>query len=161
MKFSYDGTKLFTGSRRDNELICWDIRYLSAVLYSLKRDSNTNQRIYFDTNFYSNYLASGSLDGNVNFYDLNEIDKNSEVDLNKESIFEPTFKFKAHRDCVNGVSLHPFYPLLASCSGQRKFKQLNEDDENRFFNGCNVDEYDNSLKLWWLTDMQAYNDFYK
>lgn len=153
MKFSFDGTKLFTGSRREHEIICWDIRYLSTVLYSLKRDSDTNQRIYFDTDFYTNYLASGGQDGSVRFYDLNEIGNDNSGQSNEST--EPTFQFRAHQDCVNGVALHPFYPLLATCSGERKFRSLNENDENSFFH--KDVKFENSLKLWWLTDPGEYN----
>lgn len=157
LKFSYDGTKLYSGSRKENEIICWDIRYLSTILYSLKRDSNTNQRIYFDTNFYTNYLVSGNQNGDCSFYNLMQIDKNE--CSNDESVYEATFKFNAHQDCVNGVSLHPFYPLLATCSGERKFRTLidNEDEANQFFDG-NI-RFDNSLKLWWLTDIEEYTDY--
>ena len=152
MKFSWDGTKLFTGSRRSHEIICWDIRYLSTILYSLKRDSDTNQRIYFDTNPYTDHLVSGGQDGDVRFYDLAA--RATDDDDSNEST-EATFRFRAHQDCVNGVSLHPFYPLLASCSGERKFRSLNENDENCFFQ--QQIKFENSLKLWWLTDPGAYN----
>lgn len=160
MKFSWDGTKLFTGSRKEHEIFCWDIRYLSTVLYSLRRDSDTNQRIYFDTNFYTNYLVSGGQDGHVRFYDLgeiaNSIETNSDGSGDSSESRQPTFAFKAHQDCVNGVALHPFYPLLASCSGERKFRALNENDEDCSFFGKHV-EFENALKLWWLTDRSEYN----
>ena len=107
MKFSDDGTKLFTGSRKENELFVWDLRYLSTVLYSLKRQSNTNQRIYFDTNYHTDYLVTGNQDGLISFFDLNEIQshlKEEDNDNAKESIYDSKFKFNAHEDCVNGVS---------------------------------------------------------
>lgn len=157
MKFSWDGTKLFTGSRRENEIICWDIRYLSTILYSLKRDSDTNQRIYFDTNFYTNHLVTGDRDGCVRFYDLSERASNSNDNL-ADANSEATFSFSAHQDCVNGVALHPFYPLLASCSGERKFRPLNENDDCSFFQP-DV-KFENTLKLWWLTDPNEYNSQY-
>lgn len=124
------------------------------MLYTLKRKSNTNQRIDFDTNYNTDYLVTGNLDGCIGFFDLNRI----EID---DTLVDSTFNIKGHLDCVNGVSLHPFYPLLASCSGERKFKELdeNDNDSDRLFNSNQM--VDNSLKLWFLNDTKEYNNLYK
>ncbi|XP_076363186.1 telomerase Cajal body protein 1 homolog isoform X2 [Tachypleus tridentatus] len=46
--FSPDGTKLYTGGRKDPNIFCWDLRNPGQVLCSLRRLVTTNQRIYFD-----------------------------------------------------------------------------------------------------------------
>jgi hypothetical protein len=55
-------------------------------------------------------------------------------------------------DLISSVSFNQVYPLLATCSGQRKFSLANDgsDDED-----INVDDeellrIDNSLKLWYM-----------
>jgi hypothetical protein len=39
---------LYTGARRDSEILCWDIRHTSEVLYRCTRAADTNQRVGFD-----------------------------------------------------------------------------------------------------------------
>lgn len=161
LKFSKDGNRLFSGARKDSDIICWDVRNLGEILQVYKRDVKTNQRIYFD--LYSQYLCSGNNDGTVSIWNADEFD------LTAES--EPALvNFKAHNDCVNGVSFNPVYPLLATASGQRKFfrpkpknkkvKSLNEPMESlssissstsssssESEDDANFTE-ENSLKIW-------------
>lgn len=33
---------------QDSEILCWDLREPGNVVFSLKRNVSTNQRIYFD-----------------------------------------------------------------------------------------------------------------
>uniref|UniRef100_A0A1B8Y4R1 Telomerase Cajal body protein 1 n=1 Tax=Xenopus tropicalis TaxID=8364 RepID=A0A1B8Y4R1_XENTR len=46
--FSPDGNCVFSGGRKDPEILGWDIRYPGNVLFTLRRNVATNQRIYFD-----------------------------------------------------------------------------------------------------------------
>ncbi|KAG9469512.1 hypothetical protein GDO78_020347, partial [Eleutherodactylus coqui] len=46
--FSADGRCIFSGGRKDPEILCWDVRHPGKVLTSLRRDVTTNQRMYFD-----------------------------------------------------------------------------------------------------------------
>ncbi|XP_051851754.1 telomerase Cajal body protein 1 isoform X2 [Antechinus flavipes] len=46
--FHPDGNRLFSGARKDDELLCWDLRQPGHLLLSLNREVSTNQRIYFD-----------------------------------------------------------------------------------------------------------------
>ncbi|KAK6291993.1 hypothetical protein J4Q44_G00377780 [Coregonus suidteri] len=48
LTLSPDGQYLYTGGRKDPEILCWDLRDPGKVLFSLKRNVATNQRIYFD-----------------------------------------------------------------------------------------------------------------
>ncbi|GCB82000.1 hypothetical protein scyTo_0023049 [Scyliorhinus torazame] len=46
--FSPDGNLLYTGGRKDPEILCWDLRQPGKVLFSMLRSATTNQRMYFD-----------------------------------------------------------------------------------------------------------------
>ena len=60
VKFSADGNFLYTGARKDPEIMCWDVRYSSEVVYTLQRDTaDTNQRIQFDIEPVGRHLATG------------------------------------------------------------------------------------------------------
>ena len=60
VKFSADGNFLYTGARKDPEIMCWDVRYTSEVVYTLQRDTaDTNQRIQFDIEPVGRHLATG------------------------------------------------------------------------------------------------------
>lgn len=62
----------------------------------------------------------------------------------KEVILKPLIEWKGHEDCVNGVSFHPFWPILASSSGQYHHPDSITDDCD-IISDCKVE---NSLKLW-------------
>ncbi|KAF4524760.1 hypothetical protein B566_EDAN016548 [Ephemera danica] len=59
IQFSPDGTKLFSGGRKDPEIFCWDLRCPGKFLTSYQRTVLTNQRIYFDISGNGKYLVSG------------------------------------------------------------------------------------------------------
>jgi WD40 repeat protein len=46
--FSPDGNRLYSGGRKDCEILCWDVREPGRVLFKAVREVETNQRIYFD-----------------------------------------------------------------------------------------------------------------
>ena len=50
IKFTEDGKGLIVGMRRDDQIYQWDVRYLKEAMikFQLARNSNTNQRLYFD-----------------------------------------------------------------------------------------------------------------
>jgi hypothetical protein len=80
-------------------MYCWDMRNPGKVLQIFKRQVNTNQRVYFDLNITSNYLASGNHDGEVSVWDLNA--ENDLTDQHEQPVFK---SFRASSDCVNGVA---------------------------------------------------------
>ena len=58
--FSPDGNFLYTGARRDPEILCWDVRSPTQPLYRLQRSSEgTNQRIQFTIEPVGRHLATG------------------------------------------------------------------------------------------------------
>jgi len=100
IKFSTDGTKLFSGTRNDDDVFCWDMRNPGEVLAVYKRDLSTNQKMYFDITPGDQYLLSGSRDGNILVF---ELENTSSLDKSDAGEVLPVSSFKAHNDCVNGV----------------------------------------------------------
>ncbi|GBF88681.1 hypothetical protein Rsub_01580 [Raphidocelis subcapitata] len=110
VSFSRDGNYLYSGARRDGDVICWDIRAGGGPLYRLPRAAGaTNQRIAFDLDPSGRHLATGGCDGRVRVFDLRD---GSEVG-----------SFLAAPDTVSGCAFHPVMglPLLATASGHRRY----------------------------------------
>lgn len=148
LQFSPDGRYLYSGGRKDPDILCWDLRNLGTVLYSLKRSCETNQRMYFDISRCGKYVVSGNGNGIITFWDVT---KEPEI-INDDdwAVIKPLQFFLGHNDCVNGTSLHPTFPLLCSSSGQRKFPALiDEDDDEKAIFSSKL-KCDNSLRLWWI-----------
>lgn len=104
MQFSPDGNFLFTGARQDSQLLCWDVRYTSDVVYRLQRSTAaTNQRVHFDLEPCGRHLLTGGSDGCVLAFDLQT---GQEVQ-----------RVQVAGDTVNGCAVHPYLPLLAAASG--------------------------------------------
>ncbi|KAF1380464.1 hypothetical protein PFLUV_G00164010 [Perca fluviatilis] len=150
--FSPDGNYLYTGGRKDPEILCWDLREPGKVLFSLKRNVATNQRIYFDLDLSGRYLLSGNTEGVVSVWDTLTAPPDGNEDL-----LQPQLRFQAHWDCTNGVSIHPFMPLLATSSGQRQFPWPGESEGDSASEGEGGEavmpppevRQDNALSLWW------------
>lgn len=129
IQFDSTGDMLWSGARRDDTLLGWDLRNPSTPLHTLQRAVNNNQRIYFDICIQDKWLASGSTDGKVRLWDLSEINRGE----------DSQYILPLHHDSCNGVSLHPSQPVMATSSGQHHFDQTNE--------GIQMQE--NSLIFWW------------
>lgn len=52
-----------------------------------------------------------------------------------------------HNDCCNGVSLHPYRPILATSSGQHH--ALDPLHHSRV-----IPTYENALSMWWVGNQQ-------
>uniref|UniRef100_A0A8C2E904 Telomerase Cajal body protein 1 n=1 Tax=Cyprinus carpio TaxID=7962 RepID=A0A8C2E904_CYPCA len=157
--FSPNGYHLYTGGRKDSEILCWDLRDPGQVLFSMHRNVNTNQRIYFDLDQSGRYLLSGDTDGVVSVWDT----LTAPPDGNEEPL-QPLLQFQAHTDCTNGISVHPFMPLVASSSGQRKFcwpsdseDSESDSDEGNVMSSSGVRQ-DNALVLWWAGPLGSTNE---
>lgn len=148
LAFSPDGTKLYSGGRKDPEILCWDMRNPGQILFSLIRRVETNQRIYFDQTMDGRYLISGSHDGDVLVWDT--LAPPAMLYPESDPVLKPVSVFPAHNDTVNGVSLHPSLPLIATSSGQRHFPDVYDSDDSDEGENDNDNVVDNSLKLWWL-----------
>ncbi|XP_064638725.1 telomerase Cajal body protein 1-like [Lineus longissimus] len=146
IKFSPDGNYIYSGGRKDPEILCWDVRSYGKPLFSLRRTVETNQRMYFDLDRTGRYLVSGNHDGTTSVWDLSSAQES-------DNILEPMLRFRTHSDTNNGVSLHPYLPLLATGSGQQHFTSsgpLSGDSSESDSDEMDLQEMDNSLHLWWL-----------
>ncbi|XP_046616684.1 telomerase Cajal body protein 1 isoform X2 [Neodiprion virginianus] len=131
IEFSPCGMKLYSAVRRSNEMLCWDLRNPGVVLYSIQgRQADTNQRIQFSISPDGNVLVSGGTDGAVNIWEQDPNMVNGEQLDIKQTI-------KLSNDCVNGVSLHRYLPIMATSTGQR----ICDEELER----CR----DNGVRFWW------------
>jgi len=71
VQFSPDGQYLYSASRLDPWIRCWDIRDTAKVLYRMERPGAlTNQRISFDISYDGKWLTIGDMNGDISFFDL-------------------------------------------------------------------------------------------
>ncbi|KAL4631124.1 telomerase Cajal body protein 1 isoform X1 [Arapaima gigas] len=157
--FSRDGFRLYTGGRKA-KILCWDLRDPGQILFSLRRSVTTNQRIYFDLDPSGQYLLSGDTEGVVSVWDTSMV-----ACERSASTLQPLLQFQAHRDCTNGISVHPYMPLLVSSSGQRHFSWPEDsgDDSDAESEGATTTpsgstRTDNSLILWWAGPQDSSGD---
>lgn len=136
---SPDGNCLYSGGRKDSEILCWDLRNLGTTLHVINRVCTTNQRLYFDVHFGHNILATGDDNGDISLYDLSAGADGS-----------PMVRYKSNDCCVNGVNFHPTQPLIASSSGHRVLLDFDDNNEDVIFDFNKSYKEDHNLKLWWF-----------
>jgi len=138
--FSRDGSTLFTGARKDGEIICWDLRQPGKVLFTAQREVSTNQRIQLCSSPCGQFLLSASTDGSVRVWDT------SQAPDPQSGLLQLHRAWLLHGDAVTGVDWRSQGDLLATCSGQRRFPDVGHDDEQQ------EDEEDwqgeSCLRLW-------------
>ena len=126
-----DGGLLCTGARKDSRVLVWDLRRTAAPLHTLARAARTNQRLGFSlytptgSSGVGLCLVSGTTDGAVVAYAL----------ATGARVAEHCAPPHVHaHDAVNGASMHPALPYLATTTGQRTQLVLpfDEDDGNGF-----------------------------
>ncbi|XP_069655878.1 telomerase Cajal body protein 1 isoform X1 [Haliaeetus albicilla] len=142
--FSPDGNRLYAGGRKDHHILCWDLRCPERPLLALERRVGTNQRVTFDLDPTGRFLVSGDTDGFVTVWDTLTPPGTGDPPL-----LPPHLRFRALCDCVNGTSLHPGLPLLATASGQRLFPAPWDSDEEGTDEDGPPPGGDNRLQLWW------------
>jgi WD40 repeat protein len=122
VSFSNDGQVCYASTRKEDDIICWDIRNTGDVISRFRRPGDTNQRLEFSLSPTEAWLASGDTQGDVSVFNLETND---------------VYKFHGHEDSVSSVDFHPTIPLLLSCSGSRR--NMFEHEEMPI---------DNTLKIW-------------
>ncbi|XP_019871413.1 telomerase Cajal body protein 1 homolog isoform X1 [Aethina tumida] len=136
MTFSLDGFRLYSGARKDKELICWDLRVPGRPLFTLQREVSTNQKITIDLSMDGKWLVSGGTDGKVQVWNVSEV--------TYPSIH---MQMSLHSDSCNGVSLHPYRPILATASGQHHALDPLHHTRTAMI-------YENALCMWWVGQQQ-------
>lgn len=145
--FSPDGNRIYSGGRKDPEILCWDLRSPGTILFTLLRQSETNQRIYFDLDRSGRYIMSGNHDGTITVWDTTAAPVT--VSSDTDPLLYPCLIYPAHNDTTNGISIHPSLPIVASTSGQRHFSVF--DDSGSEDDTTQKPTYANNLQLWWFT----------
>ncbi|XP_071085011.1 telomerase Cajal body protein 1-like [Haliotis cracherodii] len=145
--FSPDGNKLYSGGRKDPEIVCWDLRKPGNILFVAMRQVQTNQRIYFDLDSTGRYLFSGNHDGTVSIWDTLQPPESGMPD--DEPLLKPVLNYQAHTDVVNGLSVHRTMPLMCTTSGQRHYPALGDSDDSDTETAPSSSSIDYSLRLWY------------
>ncbi|XP_031621676.1 telomerase Cajal body protein 1 homolog [Contarinia nasturtii] len=145
LRFLHGRNQLISGARKDNQLMLWDLRHIAEPVQTAQftRLVNTNQRIYFDISSDTNWLMSGDTSGIIHAWNLNDL----------SAVQEQTYS--VHRDCCNGVSLHPTKAILATSSGQHHFELSDMNDVDNNNEGRIKMPRENSLILWWCGKTQV------
>ncbi|XP_076275676.1 telomerase Cajal body protein 1 homolog isoform X1 [Rhynchophorus ferrugineus] len=142
MAFSLDGFRLYSGARKDKELICWDLRVPGRPMFVLPRECNTNQKISIDLSSDNKWLVSGGADGKVQVWNVSE-----------QTYPTIHMQMNLHNDSCNGVSLHPYKPILATASGQHH--AIDPLHHTR-----TIPVYENALCMWWVGMQQEDPDLF-
>ena len=111
IQFSSNGTYLFQSSRKDERIVCWDLRNLFEPVkyFEFSRKVSTNQKVNFDMDTLTQYAIAGTEDGKCCIFDLNQNGKPiTTVDMETENM-------------INSISMHPFLPYFAVSTGERKY----------------------------------------
>ncbi|KAI8060117.1 WD40-repeat-containing domain protein [Gongronella butleri] len=145
--FSRDGTQLFCASRQANVIQCWDVRQSGNLLYELDRPGKTNQRLTFDLDPTGHLLITGDQIGQLRVYDLTTLE-----DQDTETKPRLVAAMPLHQDAISSAAFNPAFPsVVATSSGQRKFKDADAYDTDRDSDDELEKEQppiDNSLRLW-------------
>ncbi|CAH1116130.1 unnamed protein product [Phaedon cochleariae] len=136
MAFSLDGFRLYSGARKDKDIICWDLRVPGRPMFCVPREVNTNQKINIDLSLDGKWLVSGGTDGKVQVWNVSE-----------QTYPSVHMQMGLHSDCCNGVSLHPSRPILATASGQHHSMDPLHHTRNSM-------QYENALSMWWVGPQQ-------
>ncbi|KAJ1902924.1 hypothetical protein GGI03_006129 [Coemansia sp. RSA 2337] len=97
---------VWAAQRRAKYLVAWDVRDLRSPVMAVERPARGRQRLAIDCDRTGRHLVAGTEDGSVLFYD-------TKAEMCQVSVVAD--------DVVAAVAAHPYYPILATASGQRQF----------------------------------------
>lgn len=117
VQFSACGNFLYTAARKEDCILCWDVRYTMKEVYQMDRSHNqTNQRIQFDIEPSGRRMAVGNTLGELTLYDLRDGRKLSTQKMSCTTL--------------NAVHYHSQEPLLAMSTGCRPgFAQAGDESD--------------------------------
>ncbi|KAF8964448.1 Telomerase Cajal body protein 1 [Entomortierella lignicola] len=142
VQFSPDGMHLYSASRQDPMIRCWDIRNTAQVLHRLERPGElTNQRISFDISSDGRWLCTGDMNGSISIFDL--ADPESQVD----PITRLSARIHGHEDVISAATFHPSSSILATCSGQRKYELSLDSDESDSSDSESINQDSNDTEM--------------
>lgn len=145
LRVSFDGTLLYSGARKDNVIQCRDLRKFEDILYEFPRVCTTNQRMHFDLPYEEDFLCTGNTDGSCYLWNLRDLQMFEENKCQPNLIFLPhTNLQKTKSSAANGISFHPWAPLLASSSGGRSTTVWDEETEQCVW----TKPSESAVKLW-------------
>ncbi|CAJ0608478.1 unnamed protein product [Cylicocyclus nassatus] len=152
MHYSSDGQRLFVAPRKCDELLCYDMRMPGTLMYKMLRPFSTNQKACFDLDSANRYLFSGTSDGHLVAFDLND-------DYTEKL---PIFSRKVADCSVPCVSIFDEkVPVVALGTGERVFptpritsagtssdSSDSEEDKSSYRRRRCASQLNNSLQLW-------------
>lgn len=154
VQFSPDGLYLYSASRQDPFIRCWDIRNTANVLFRLERPGElTNQRLEFDVSSDGRWLSTGDMNGDISVFDLsNPTDPDSErlvtrIHGHNGKQLPANAPINCRRkwwrlyicidqtpigilDVISSAAFHPTGSILATSSGQRKYELFSSSSAN-------------------------------
>ncbi|KAG0286547.1 Telomerase Cajal body protein 1 [Linnemannia gamsii] len=138
VQFSPDGQYLYSASRQDPFIRCWDIRNTANVLFRLERPGDlTNQRLGFDVSSDGRWLSTGDMNGDITIFDLSNC-----TDPDAERLVT---RICGHNDVISSAVFHPTGSVLATSSGQRKYELSGANDTDSDSDSNSNDEFQNKL----------------
>jgi WD40 repeat protein len=87
--FSEDLWNMFTYSRKDEVINCWDLRTMSIYKTLQRPNMNTNQRLYFDT--IGKRIAFGNTTGDIYIYNTASCELQSTYTLSSSPVSAVSF----------------------------------------------------------------------
>jgi WD40 repeat protein len=116
IKWSPNGNNIWVGGRKNSNIVCWDVRNTRSEIGKVRRLCTSNQKMMFDLDPWGNFLCTGTQDGSLLIYDVNNF--NLVHEINSDS------------DCINSVQFHPSSSLVGVVTGQRHFVENDSDSDS-------------------------------
>ncbi|KAE8448672.1 hypothetical protein EG329_009098 [Mollisiaceae sp. DMI_Dod_QoI] len=151
--WSHCGRYLCVVERRSQGVLVYDVRVTGKLVAWLEgRGADTNQRLSVDVFAGENGMEvwAGGVDGFIRVWEGAGMNEGAQ---------KRTWEWRAHEDPASSTAMHPSGSVVATCSGQRRRPDLEEDSDDENNEGDEDDEEslpatsharasDNTLKVW-------------
>lgn len=115
LKWSPCGCYLWAGGRKNDNIICWDLRNTKEEVGRVHRPLDSNQKISFDLDPWGSHLCTGSQDGKVLLFNTKTFELEQSISYSSTEIRSQNSK------CINSVVFHPYYASVITLTGERNF----------------------------------------